>query len=130
MAVDTEGKRMNMNIYKIYATAFIANPNHCKNIQFKTEGSTTFDNIEWTDNSGKKKNPKVRREIAEEFRGYEQLNLPEQTVQLIEERISGLTYSKIAEKHGCSKQAVHQKLQAIKTKLSQLPTTHCYGGYA
>lgn len=46
-ACSLQGKPIRMDYYKIYATAFIDNPNNYTHLHFKTEGSTRLSDLEW-----------------------------------------------------------------------------------
>lgn len=114
-ACSLQGKPIRMDYYKIYATAFIDNPNNYTHLHFKTEGSTRLSDLEWI--CDKPKSAAALEKIAAEYHGYEKLDLTEQTKEFVRERLSGMMYERIAKNHGCTKQYVHQKLRAVRISL-------------
>lgn len=115
---DNDGNPVLVNIYLIYATAFIPNPKHYKSVMFSKENSEDFKDLVWTEVSRKMRSPAKLDEVRKAFAGYEQLDLDEKTKNLIKGRLEGLSYAKIGQQYGYTKQYVHQILKDIKIKIA------------
>ena len=114
---DNDGNPMLINIYLIYATAFIPNPKHYKNVMFSKENSEDFKDLVWTEVSRKMRSPAKLDKLKKEYKGYERLNLEEKKKCLVEGRMEGLSYAKIGQQYGYTKQYVHQVLKEVKIAL-------------
>lgn len=114
---DNDGNPVLVNIYLIYATAFIPNPKHYKNVMFSKENSEDFKDLVWTAGSGRMCSPSKMDEVRKAYAGYERLDLDEKTKNLIKGRLEGLSYAKIGQQYGYTRQYVHQTLKQVRITL-------------